>query len=392
MHQNPIINKRFAWAEINLFHLIHNLKIIKSYAASKNVRIMAVVKADAYSHGAVEISKEAVKNGARALGVALVEEGIELRKSGITEPIYILGECPPEAVAEAIKNDLILGVNSYKSAKFFSEECTRIKRDVKVNINIDTGMNRIGINFNDAAREILKVAGLPDLRLEGISTHFACASGKNDSYTKLQWDRFNESIRKVKDYKIPVRYYHCANSAAFFRHKNMHMDMARIGVSLYGLNPYDMDYTGWLDPEAGKTISDLRPVLCLKTKISFIKSVPKGYPVSYCGTFKTGRDSLIATVPVGYADGYSRMLSNKGKVLINGMYAPVVGNVTMDQFMIDITDITAGSNIKVGDEVILIGESGKNRITAQDLAELMGTINYEVVCMLKNRIPRIYIK
>lgn len=392
MSQNAIINKRFAWAEINLLHLVHNLKTIKSYSASKNVKVMAMVKADAYGHGAVEISKKALKNGAQALGVAMVEEGIELRRSGITEPIYVLGESPADAVGEAIKNDLILGINSYKSAQFVSKECGRIRRESKVNINVDTGMNGIGISFNDAAREIIKIAGLSDLKVEGISTHFACAGSKSDSYTQLQWDRFNETIMKVKEYKIPVKYYHCANSAAFFRYKNMHLDMVRIGISLYGLNPYDTGSGKWLEPESGKAISDLKPLLCLKTKISFIKSVPKGYTISYCGTFKTGRDSIIATVPVGYGDGYSRLLSNKATVLINGMHAPVVGNIMMDQFMIDITDIAGISNIKVGDEVILIGESGKNKITAQDIAELMGTISYEVICMLKSRIPRVYIK
>jgi alanine racemase len=392
MNQKSIIDRRFAWTEINLNNLNHNLKIIKSYAASENVKIMAVVKADAYGHGAEEISKEAVKNGADSLGVALVEEGTELRKSGITVPIYVLGESSPEAAAEAIKNDLILGINSYESARFISEECSRINRKTEVNINVDTGMNRVGINYIEAPGEILKIAGLPYLKIRGISTHFACASIKNDPYTQLQWDRFDKTVRKIKDYKIQAECFHCANSAAFFRYKNMHLDMVRIGVSLYGLNPYDIDYAGWLDSVACRAVSDLRPLLCLKTKISFIKNVPKGCPISYCGTFITGRDSIIATVPVGYADGYSRLLSNKASVLINGIYAPAVGNITMDQFMIDITDIVTDGIVKVGDEVILIGKSGKNRIAAEDIAELIGTINYEAVCMLKNRVPRIYIK
>ena len=389
---DTIINKRFAWAEINLLHLINNLKIIKSYRASENVKVMVMVKADAYGHGMTEISKEALKNGADALGVALVEEGIELRKSGINGPIYVLGESPVDATVEAIRNNLILGINSYKSAKLVSKECNRIKKELKINIYVDTGMNGIGINFNDAASEIINIARLPGLETEGIFTHFACAGNKDDLYTQLQWDRFNKVITGVKKYKIPVRHYHCANSAAFFRHKNMHLDMVRMGISLYGLNPYDKNNDRWLEQKAEKTVSELKPLLSLKAKISFIKSVPKGHTISYCGTFKTQRDSIIAVVPVGYGDGYSRLLSNKATVLIDGIYAPVVGNVMMDQFMIDITDIASRKDIKVGDEVVLIGKSGKNEITAGDIAELMGTINYEVTCMLKNRIPKIYVR
>jgi alanine racemase len=393
MHKNLIINKRSAWIEINLAHLESNLKIIKSFAASKNTKIMAVVKADAYGHGSVEVSMQALKSGAYALGVALVEEGVELRKSGINSPIYILGESPPQAIEEAIKHNLVLGINSYKSAQFISKECERIRKETPININIDTGMNRIGINFNNATHQILKVSKLPNLELESVSTHFSCASGRESSYTQLQWSRFNEIIREIKDYKIAVKFFHCANSAAFFRYKDMHLDMVRTGISIYGLNPYDADYNDWLDPEVSSAISNLKPVLSLKTRISFIKSVPRGEIISYCGTFKTKRDSIIATVPLGYADGYSRLLANKAIVLIKGKTAPVVGNITMDQFMIDITDIEGDNNDNnIGNEVILIGNSAGQKITAEDIAKLMGTINYEVVCMFKNRIPRIYIR
>ncbi len=391
MQSNHIIDKRFAWAEINLAHLSHNLKVIKSYAASKNTKIMAVVKADAYGHGSVEISRQAIESGVYALGVALVEEGTELRISGIDVPIYVLGESPPEAIEEAIRYNLILCVNSYESAQFVSKKCRRISKEVAININIDTGMNRIGINFNDATDQILKISTLPNLRLESISTHFSCASMRESSYTELQWSRFNEIVKQVKDRKIAVRFLHCANSAAFFRYRSMHLDMVRTGISIYGLNPYDRDYDDWLEPGASSAISNLKPVFSLKTKITFIKSVPRGEPISYCGTFRTKRDSVIATVPVGYADGYSRLLANKAMVLINGKAAPVVGNITMDQFMIDVTDIAANNNVSTGDEVILIGGFGENRITAEDIAWLMGTINYEVVCMFKNRIPRIYV-
>ncbi|MDD5622620.1 MAG: alanine racemase [Actinomycetota bacterium] len=392
MNKDPIIDKRFAWAEINLSRLCHNLEIIQSFADSKNTKVMAVVKADAYGHGAAEVSRQALKCGAYSLGVAIAEEGIELRASGITAPIYILGESPPEAMEEAIKYDLILNMNSYKAAQFVSEECERTGKKVTVSINIDTGMNRIGINFNDAVSEILKISSLPNLKLEAISTHFSCAGGRDDYYTEQQWKRFNEIINRVKDKKINIKIFHCANSAVFFRHRNMHLDMVRTGISIYGLNPYDEDYADWLDPEASSAVSRLKPVFSLKTRITFIKEVPSGELISYCGTFRTKRDSIIATVPVGYADGYPRSLANRAVVLIDGKPAPVVGNITMDQFMIDITDIAKESNINAGDEVILIGDSGDKKITADDIARLMDTINYEVVCMFKKRIPRIYIR
>lgn len=392
MENSPVINKRYAWAEINLSNLSYNIKIIRSYPASGNVRVMAVVKADAYGHGAVEVSRQAIKSGAYALGVALVEEGVELRKSGITAPIYVLGESPHETLEEAIDKNLILAVNAYRSAKVISRECKRAGKSAGVNINIDTGMNRIGINFRDAPGQILKISRLPYLKLESISTHCACAGIREDSYTQLQWQRFEEAVNKVKADKIPVKFYHCANSPAFFRYRNMHLDMVRTGISIYGLNPYDYDYNKWIDPDVKKAVLDLKPVLSLKARISFVKNVPEGSPISYCGTFKTKKESVIATVPVGYADGYSRLLSNKAKVLINGKPAQVAGNVTMDQFMLDITDIADNENISPGDTAVLIGESGKEKITAEDIAEMMGTINYEVVCMIKKRIPRIYIK
>ena len=385
-----IKDKRFAWAEINLVNLNHNIEIIRSYLNSGHTKIMAMVKADAYGHGAVEISKQAVKSGVYALGVAMVEEGVKLRKAGIDKPIYVLGESPAETIGEALENDLVLCINSYESAQFISRECAKAGKEIIVNLNVDTGMNRIGVNFNDAASQISKILSLPNLKIDSISTHYACAGSSDGSYTELQWNRFNEIIKHIKDSKTSIRFYHCANSAAFFRYKNMHIDMVRIGISLYGLNPYDRNYYDWLNPDAVDAVSNLKPVFSLKTRITFIKKVSRGVTVSYCGTFKTQVDSVIATVPVGYADGYSRLLSNKAIVLIKGKPAPVVGNITMDQFMIDVTDIAKVDSVGVGDEVILIGEYEGYRITAEDIAKLMGTINYEVVCMFKNRIPRIF--
>jgi alanine racemase len=385
------IDKRYAWAEIDLGNLDHNLRLIKSEGITRNAGIMAVVKANAYGHGAVEVSKQALKSGASSLGVALVEEGIKLRKAGIGAPIYVLGECSPHSVSDAVKNKLILTINSLASAENFSYIAEKGNGDLYVNINIDTGMNRIGINWKDAAREISMIKKIRGLNIDGIFSHFSYASEEDEDFSKLQWERFSR-VRKEIEKIIPDinNIYHFANSAAFFRFPFSRLDMARIGLSLYGLNPYGERWEEWIPEETRKIISRLKPVLSLKSKISFIKKTGTGEPISYCGTFKTKIESVIATIPVGYADGYSRLLSNKAKVLIGGMEAPVVGNITMDQFMVDITDIVKVRNIECGDEVVLIGKLGNKEILVEDIAELAGTINYEVVCMISERIPRIY--
>jgi alanine racemase len=367
------------------------MKIIKSAGSIANVGIMAVVKANAYGHGAVEVSKQVLKSGASALGVALVEEGIKLRKAGIGAPIYVLGECSPHSVRDAVKNKLILTINSFASAENFSNIVGKNNGDLSVNINVDTGMNRIGINWKDAVGEIPLINRIRGLNIEGIFSHFSYASEEDDEYSKLQLERFSRIKKEIERILPDINnIYHFANSAAFLRFPFSRFDMARIGLSLYGLNPYGEKWEEWIPEETRNMISRLKPVLSFKSKISFIKVTGEGEPISYCGTFKTKAESVIATVPVGYADGYSRLLSNKAKVLIRGMEAPVVGNITMDQFMVDITDITKVRHVECGDEVILIGKSGNKVILAEDIAKLAGTINYEVVCMISERIPRIY--
>jgi len=384
-------DKRCAWAEIDLANLDHNIRLIRSAGSAEDARIMAVVKADGYGHGAVEISKQVLKSGASALGVALVEEGIKLRKAGIDSPIYVLWECSPHSVADAVKNKLILTINSLSSAEDFSGIAKKAEGDLHVNINIDTGMNRLGINWKDAAGEIPVIKKIRGLNIEGIFSHFSCASEENDDFSKLQWERFS-GLRKEIGEILPDtgHIYHFANSAAFFRFPFSRLDMARIGLSIYGLNPYGEGWGEWIPEETRNMISALKPVLSLKSRISFIKKTGAGEPISYCGTFKTKAESVIATIPVGYADGYSRLLSNKAKVLIGGMEAPVVGNITMDQFMVDITGIVKVKNVECGDEVVLIGRSGDKEILVEDIAELAGTINYEIVCMISDRIPRVY--
>jgi len=391
MHPGPGKDMCFARAEIDLLNLAHNIRIIKSYRSRPETKIMAVVKADAYGHGIIEISREAVKSGVAALGVAFAQEGILLREEGIDIPVYILGECPPLAVEDAVKNNLILTVNSLDSAKVYSETARKMNLRARININIDTGMNRLGTNWRNIA-DIAAIKKIGNLDIDGIFTHFACASEEDPSFTTVQTERFLETKKALTGSGISFNNVHFANSAAFFRFSETHLDMVRIGISIYGLNPYGKGWEDWLPEKIRKIVSDLRPVLSLKSYVSFIKKIASGEPVSYCGTFRTSRNSIIATIPVGYGDGYSRLLSNRSKVLIKGMEAPVIGNITMDHFMVDITDISKRARIMPGDEVVLIGVSGKKRISAEDIAEIMGTINYEAVCMIGKRIPRIYKK
>jgi len=384
-------DKRSAWAEINLKNLAHNLNVIKSYVSSSQTKIMAVVKADAYGHGAIEISKQAIGSGVHGLGVSLVEEGAKLRRANISAPVYVLSELPPVAIEDAVKYNLVLSINSYKTAKIISERCSYLGKNAVVHINVDTGMNRIGINFKDAVTEIIKINSMSGLKVEGVFTHFSCAHLEDSSYTKAQWNKFRKIIQELKNSKVDIKTFHCANSAAFLRYKETHLDMVRAGISIYGLSPFGGDGCRWLSSETTSILSNFEPVLSLKAKISFVKKIPAGQCISYGCTFKTKRESIIATLPVGYADGYSRLLSNKSRVIIGGQFVPVVGNVTMDQIMADVTDITRDGSISVGDEAVLIGKSKGKKITVDFIADLMGTINYEVVCILKNRIPKIYI-
>jgi alanine racemase len=391
MQPERLKDNRCAWVEVDLANLENNIKVIKSYRSGPGTKIMAVVKADAYGHGAVEISRRAVKSGADALGVAIADEGILLRKNGIKVPIYILGKCTEAAAEDAIKNKLILTIDSAESAKFYSGVAGKLGRVAPVNINVDTGMNRIGINWKNIS-EILSVLDLKNLNAEGIFSHFSCAGEKDAYFTLKQMQRFSETREKLAGLGISFKNIHFANSAAFFRFKDTHFNMVRTGISLYGLNPYSKGWQYWLPEKARESVSRLKPVLSLKGRISFVKETASGEHVSYCRTFTTKRDSIIATIPVGYADGYSRILSNRSKVLLGGMEAPVIGNITMDQFMIDVTDISKKRKILPGEEVIIIGSSGDKKISADDLAEIMGTINYEVICMIRSRIPRVYKK
>ncbi|HAX17183.1 MAG TPA: alanine racemase [Actinobacteria bacterium] len=390
---------RFAWVEINLDNLDNNLKLIKKFISSSNKdknnkkpAIMTVVKANAYGHGLLEISKRALASGSSFLGVALIHEGLRLRNGGIKAPIICLGAHSSEKVRDAVENDIHLSVTSVDSAKTISDICSSVNKECRVHIKIDTGMNRIGLNYKDAVKDIIKISEMPGIKVEGAFTHFACASKQEDSYNMLQWNRFSKIMEELKIRCPGISSYHCSNSAAFLRYPRMHLDMVRLGIIVYGINPFNNDYHDFCDRDVIDFIESLQPVLSLKAKISFVKHIPEGESISYCGTFKTRRDSIIATIPVGYADGYSWNFSNKAYAIYNDCFAPVVGNITMDQTMFDITDCNGASEAGIGDEIVLIGRSANKKISVNELADLIETINYEIICMIGDRIPRTYTK
>lgn len=366
------------WAEINLDSLKDNIKEIRKITSEKS-KIMAIVKADAYGHGAVECSKVLLKNGANMLGVACCNEAMQLRNAGIDAPILILGASFEEEIEELILNNIAFSIFSYEFAKKVSEIGEKLKKNAIIHIKLDTGMSRIGyvtgVNDDEVVNEIVKISELPYIEIEGIFSHFATADEKDSEYTELQFGRFNAVCEKLKTVGVNIPIRHIANSAAIMMYPNTHLDMVRAGVILYGLYPSD---------EVDKSRLKLKSVMSVKSRITHIKEICDNRGVSYGKTYITGGNTKIATVPVGYADGYTRLLGGKAKILVNGEPKDVIGRICMDQCMIDVTNV---NNINVGDEVVIFGEE---TVTADTLASWMGTINYEIVCMISKRIPRIF--
>lgn len=374
-------NLRPTRAIINLDNVEHNFREIKRIT-KPDVKICAIVKADGYGHGAIETAKMFLSCGAYYLAVAFLDEAIELREKGIRAPILILGFTPEHQFDKIVKYDITQTVYNYKSCEYLSEIAKKLGRKVKVHIKVDTGMSRIGFDADDfSIAEITKIFDLDGLEIEGIFTHFAKADEKDKSFTELQFQKFTSIINSLEKHGFNIPLKHAANSAAIIDLPYTHLDMIRPGIILYGLYPSD---------EVNKSKIELKPALSLKTMVSHVKTLPKGRFISYGGIYETKRTSLIATLPIGYADGYSRLLSSKAQVLINGQRAPAVGRICMDQCMVDVTDISG--DINPGDEAILIGNMGNEAIIADELAKMMGTINYEVICGISQCIPRIYIK
>lgn len=365
-------------AEINLDNVVHNLKEIKR--VTNNTEIMAVVKADAYGHGAIEVSKTLLKEGIKRFAVATISEAIELRKAGLDCEILILGYTPKKQFKYLLKYGITQTIYDFDAASELSKIAIEMKKIAKIHIKIDTGMSRLGFkNEGKTIEKIMKITKLSNIYLEGIFSHFACADESDKSFAKFQYDEFMSLIDKLEKNHIKIDIKHISNSAAIIDLPNYNLNLVRAGISLYGLYPSE---------EVLVDSIDLRPVMTLKTQISNMKDVKKGTGVSYGQTFTTNRDSKIATIPIGYADGFSRLLNHNSLVTIDGVRVDVVGKICMDQCMLDVTDV---KDLYIDKEVTIFGE-GKNVNNALDLAKNLGTISYEVVCMVSRRVPRIYLR
>ena len=348
-------------AEIDLDAILHNMDAMRGNIA-KDTKIMAVIKADGYGHGAVEIAETIEKlDYLYGYAVATVEEGLILRNHGIQKPILILGYVFPDQYVDMIKAGIRPTVFTREMAEKLSVAAASIGRDCKIHFAIDTGMSRIGY------------------QVEGIFTHFAKADEKDKEPTYQQIKLFRKMIDMLEERGVSIPIHHCSNSAGIVDIPEANMDMVRAGITLYGM---------WPSEDVDKTAISLKPALSLVTHVAYVKELPAGRAISYGGTYVTKEPRMIATIPVGYADGYARGLSNKGAVLIHGRRAPILGRVCMDQFMVDVTDIP---DVKNEDEVILIGRDGDECITMEEVGGLSGRFNYEFACDLGKRIPRVYI-
>lgn len=368
------------YATIDLDAVTWNLENMKKNI-SEDTKIIAVLKADAYGHGAVPIAQHIESLPyIWGMAVACVEEGMELREAGIKKPILILGYTFAEDYPTIIEHDMRPAVFTLEMAQHLSDAAVKMNQTAKIHIKIDTGMGRIGYrDIEKAVPEILKISKLPHIEIEGIFTHFARADESETTPAYIQLEKFQKFISRLEKEGLSIPMKHCSNSAGIIRMKEANMDAVRAGIILYGLYPSD---------EVEKEPVALRPVMELKTHISYLKTVKKGTAISYGGTFVTQKETKVATIPVGYADGYCRGLSNKGYVLIHGKKAPILGRVCMDQFMVDVTEI---NDAKILDEVTLLGRDGKEKITLEELGDLSGRFNYEFACCISKRVPRVYL-
>lgn len=371
-------------AEINLDHLRANYNSFRN-SLPEQMKLLACVKANAYGHGAVEIAREMEELGADYLSVAFLDEALELRQAGIQMPILVLGYTPPEGIETAWRHDVTVTL-------FSSEVLEAIKtlpevgvEQLKVHIKIDSGMGRLGLLPGDAAVSFIEEAfSLPQVLVEGMYTHFARADEEDKGYTLEQYRRFKGVADTLRDLGHSIPTIHTGNSAAAIDTPDLSYNMVRVGIALYGLYPSD---------EVNRSSVSLSPVMTLKTQTVYVKKLPPHYGISYGSKYVTEEEEVIATLPIGYADGYSRMLSGKAEVLVRGQRVPVVGNICMDQCMISLKSFAEeAEQIKAGEEVVLIGQQSGSCITADELASVLGTIPYELVCMIAHRVPRTYMR
>jgi len=370
---------RPAWAEIHLERLAHNVREARRVTPSSSM-IMAAVKADGYGHGAVEASRVFLANGADRLATATLGEAVHLRRHGIEAPILVLGYVHEYLYPPLLRHGVSATVYRLDHAEALSSSAVNAGIEAVVHMKVDTGMGRLGFGVDEAADAIIEIDSLPGIKVEGVFTHFAVSDEADKTYTRAQYDRYMRVIKELDDRGLDVPVKHVSNSAAVIDVPEYSLDMVRPGIMLYGIYP---------SPHVDHKKVELVPAMTLKAKVSHVKTVPPGTGISYGLTYVTDRESRIATVPVGYADGYRRGLSNVGWVAIHGRRAPVVGRVCMDQCMVDVTD---GGKVEAGDAVTLFGDGSDGAPTVEEVADRLGTIAHEVTCGVGRRVPRVYIK
>ncbi len=368
---------RPTYAEIDLAAIRHNIGQIRA-AVSPSTFIMAIVKANAYGHGAVKVGTAALSAGANGLGVAIPEEGAELRENGLKVPIFVVGLTLPEQASLLVDYNLVATVSTLETARALAEAARRQGRLAEVMLKVDTGMGRVGIRPEQAFNFVQKLLAIPGLELKGIFTHLATADAGDKTYANQQLDLFTSSLNKITSGGSALNWISAANSATILDLPHGYFNMVRPGIILYGLSP---------SKETQRRFH-LFPAMQFKTKVVYIKEVPRGTRVSYGSTYTTSQETLLATLPVGYADGYSRYLSNRASVLIGGRRCPIIGRVCMDQIIVD---LGPRSDARIGDEAVLFGRQGEVEISVTELADLAGTINYELVCAISSRVPRVYV-
>ena len=375
-----LTNHRETFLEINLDNVEHNFNEIRKIVNDRTI-IMPVIKANAYGHGSVMLAKKYLQIGATRFAVSILDEAIELRRENINVPILLLNYTNPRRYEEVLSYDLIQTIYRYEDARELSKKAMNLGKAAKIHIKIDTGMGRLGfLPTDESIYEILKISTLPNISIEGIFTHFAKADEKDKTETIEQFNKFIKMVNNLEQRGLSIELKHVSNSAAIIDLPEFNLDLVRPGIILYGLYPSD---------EVNKDRINLKPVMTLKSVISNVKNVPTHTGISYGHKFITENPSKIATIPIGYADGYTRLLSNKGKVFVNGNLANVVGNICMDQLMADVTEI---QDVNIGDEVVLFGDKKEGYPHVDEIAKSIGTINYEITCMMNRRVPRAYVE
>ncbi len=368
---------RPTWVEIDLNALRHNLSAIKKRVGPE-VKIMGIVKADAYGHGDYEVSRVLLNHGVEMLGIAILEEGVHLRDKGIQAPLLLLGGIFEDQIDAVIQHNITPTVYDPNLAKAISKKAQRHKKVVAVHVYVDTGMGSIGVKYDKAIEFVRSLQGMKNLSVDGIYTHCACSDDKESEFTNLQIRRFRDVLSALDAIQLGIPLRHMANSGAIIGYPDAHFTMVRPGLSLYGLYPSE------------KVSGDIgiRPVMSFKTRVIHIKDMEQGDVVGYGGTHRITKPTRVATLPFGYNDGYNRLLSGQGRIIIRGTEASIIGRVCMDQCFVDVSHI---KNISVGDEVVVFGSQGQETISIESVAKQLNTIPYEITCAVSKRVPRIYV-